>query len=55
MLIIIVCVILREIVTFFVLYADKDITMKERSFICATWFPKATVQASLSHIFIANA
>jgi hypothetical protein len=41
-LIIIVCVIVRCIIAFFV-SMNKDFTVKERIFIGCTWFAKATV------------
>jgi hypothetical protein len=38
-------------VAFFV-STNKDFSYKERIFIACTWFPKATVQASLSAVFL---
>jgi hypothetical protein len=50
-LIILVCVIVRCIIAFFV-SVNKDFSIKERIFIACTWFAKATVQASLSGVFL---
>lgn len=51
-LIIFCCVLLRLTMAYLVVHVDKEITRRERYFIVATWLPKATVQASLSSVYL---
>lgn len=53
-LIIVIALIARLLTTVVVSY-NKKFSLKERIFIVCTWIPKATVQASLSAVFLTTA
>ena len=52
---IIVIALIARLITAAVVSYNKKFSLRERMFIVCTWIPKATVQASLSAVFLTTA